>query len=169
MRTRTPFYILFICIILVVGSIGRLFLLHDWRAVIRDAQRVQDAEAIAAALHAYKKEHGTYPCEDDGVNGEVGVGKSIDQALSIYRGSIPKDPRSDGRAYGYYFDAAHGCFTEDGYSSMGAVMVAEFETERYKKRFANLQDICPGTWGAEGPQEPDYVIPLSPACIQTIQ
>lgn len=130
----------------------------------RDSQRVQEAEAIAESMNLYLIDNGSYACESDGYNGEIGVGNSIDDILEVYLPDVPADPLYDGTTYYYYYDANHGCLGGPTDQYFITIMVAEFETDLYKERYGNLSSVCPYTWGSEGPTSPDYVVQLFPAC-----
>lgn len=130
----------------------------------RDSTRVQEIEAIAEALNYYALDNGNFPCESEGYNGMIGVGGSIDTVLEDYMATVPADPTHDGSDYFYYFDAYHGCNGGPETDVFIALMVSNFETDKYLDRHGNLEQACEYTFGSEGTSEPAYVVQLYPAC-----
>ena len=130
----------------------------------RDSTRIQEVEAIAEALNYYALDNGSFPCEADGYNGMIGVGGTIDTLLEDYMPSVPADPTHDGSDYFYYFDAYHGCNGGPEIDVFLALMVANFETDKYLDRHGNLDQVCDYTFGSEGTSDPAYVVQLYPGC-----
>ncbi len=156
--------LLIVLAVLALIAVFAVFTVMDSIAKARDSQRVQELEAVAEALNYYYLANETYPCESDSMNGFIGQGGDIDTVLEEYMPSVPTDPKHDGTDYFYYYDGYHGCVggPEDDY--FAALMVDNFETDTYLDHHGNLEQACEYTWGAEGSEDPDYVIKLYPYC-----
>ena len=155
-------------VIAIIGMLASVILasLNSARAKARDARRLSDMRQIRTALEMFFDDHGHYPSLVDGISGsgeQIGDDNGpIEQALSPYLPSMPKDPRHDGTIYFYSYDPRHctdkipGSCACDG--PVGVVFAFnKAESPTFKKR----KDTCSG--GDQNQENADYNIVLFPA------
>ncbi len=142
----------------------------------RDSQRLQEAEAIAAAIRLYKVDHnGDIFCEADGENGVIGIGNTIDSYLADYFAELPVDPKyADDTSYKYYLDNFACCVNPTTGAQVdctrGAVVITKFESEKYQDEIDNYDDFCPSgsVYGGEATGSRTtpaaYFFPILPSC-----
>lgn len=98
---------------IVLACIGGIFatsvaVFSDAGRDANDKQRIADLHELASALHAYKNEHGVFPREQDGANGNSATNETLRTLLGPYLRGVPRDPRND-ETFFYYYDGAHRC------------------------------------------------------------
>jgi prepilin-type N-terminal cleavage/methylation domain-containing protein len=110
----------------------------------RDKKRVADLGQITLAIKLYQTQNGYFPKETDGFNGEIcpTCSGSINDAIRLYMGSVPVDPKGTGNYY-YYYDGRHNC---GGNPNQAVLFARTMETEAYK----NHADLMCSSWGSEG-------------------
>ncbi len=156
-------------VISIIGLLSSVVLvaLNSSRKKARDIRRLSDIRQITLALELFYSTKGHYPgLAIEGVqnSGEFLGDDSgpIEQALSEFISSIPRDPLHDGVVYFYSYDPLHcsdsviGACDCLGYNA-AVLGINKFETSSIQLR----KDVCSG--GDMNLNNADYNIAFFPA------
>ena len=116
------------------------------RAATRDGVRLAELEQIQVAISLFRATNGHYPREADGANGKIGEGAGLDALLSSYMAKVPKDPKSDGGDYYYYYDGQHNCLDVNNVNTQIVIIFAH----KMETVTSDQAETCPGGFGGEG-------------------
>jgi len=156
-------------VIAIIGILSSIVLasLSHARTKAKDTRRISDMEQIRIALEMFFVDKGHYP--GNSVEGVSNLGEQIgddngpiEQALSAYLPSLPKDPRHDGSIYFYSYDPQHctdailGSCACDG--QIGAVLAFN---KAESAGFIKKRATCSG--GDQNQNNADYNLVLFPA------
>lgn len=102
-------------VISIMGLMASAILasLVNARANARDKGRVDAMVQMRTALQLYESDHGYYPREADGANGNVGSNQTFLNMIGRYMQGTTTDPSGVGNAtFYYYYDGSAVCGTE---------------------------------------------------------
>ena len=136
-------------VIAIIGFLASALFatLSDTRLDARDKRRIADAQQIQKALELYVTEHGEYPKESEGANGDLSTNTTMLARLEPYLQGVPIDPAGLGNGtFFYYYDGAHTC----GSKSYAVIIVRQMDKPEYANYNTFLTDICGGTLDGEG-------------------
>ncbi len=156
-------------VIAIIGMLSSIVLtsLRSAQGKARDTKRLSDMEQIRLALEMFLDDNGHYPGSSiEGISGsgeQIGDDNGpIEQALSAYLPSLPKDPLHDGSVYFYSYDPVHctdavsGSCACDG--TAGAVLAFNKAGDA---GFKIKRSTCSG--GDQNQDNADYNLVLFPA------
>ncbi|MEK7613490.1 MAG: type II secretion system protein GspG [Patescibacteria group bacterium] len=134
-------------VIALLGLLASMVLvfLSDAQRDAKDKRRVADIHQIQKALELYSVDHGTYPKESEGANGNVTTNTTFQNLMEPYLNATPRDPINNGTFY-YYYDGLHRCGNKD-YAVIFARQMEDAANSNYDT-FSTVQ--CSGTVDGEG-------------------
>lgn len=131
-------------IIVAIAAVGfvasaAFALLTDTRLNAHDKKRVEDLKLLQRALNLYVNDHGHFPRESDGMNGNTATNQIFLGAILPYLDSVPEDPTGGTDTFHYYYDGAHRCGND-----IFAMLIAR---QMEKTENANYEDFKSTTCG----------------------
>lgn len=135
-----------ISVVSLLGSVAFAGL-SEARLEARDTQRIDDAKLLESVLRLYKKEHGEFPKESSGANGNTVRNENFRKLISSYIDDIPVDPAGYGDdTYYYYYDGSHTC----GERKVAVLITRQMDKAENANYDAFLNNTCDGVLDGEG-------------------
>lgn len=139
-------FLLAISVVTLLGSVTFAGL-SGARLDARDKERIQDLQELTSVLREYKEEHGNFPSEYMGANGDTAMNTVFRKIITPYVQTVPVDPAGYGDGtYYYYYDADHNC----GGKSVAIIFARQMDNESNANFKEVLNTKCGGVLDSEG-------------------
>jgi prepilin-type N-terminal cleavage/methylation domain-containing protein len=138
--------ILVLAVFVFLASVIFALLSNTWRDS-RDAKRVENLTTLTAALQNYQKDHGEFPKETEGANGNVVGNAVLSRLLQAYLPTLPTDPAgSEHQTFFYYYDGAHQC----GEEIYAMIFARQMDNPKHANYTELASSLCGGIVDTEG-------------------
>ena len=138
-----------IVVIAIIGMLAAIIItvLSGTQLEARDKRRVADLAELRNALNQYANDHGIFPREADGMNGDTATNATFVAALKPYLNGLPHDPVGIGDATYYYYYDGHALCGSTYYAIIFARQMDKATNSNYSEY---LNTSCQGTIDGEG-------------------